>query len=214
MNHTHFPVIISALALPVVLAACSPSGNPHLDMCRKITSNLLISDVEFGEMQESKGRKEMLMTLPYVSDGESGEAVCTFAADRNRKNNYQTSPRTMTLNGAVISGKELFNASISASKSVIKDSAQETKEQAIAATEDAKVMANDARDKATEIAGEAKVKAAELTEEAKIKADEVATKIKDSEALERAKQLADNAKDKATATIVEGAKTIQEKLEN
>jgi len=42
----------------------------------------------------------------------------------------------------------------------------------------------------------------------------VATKIKDSEAVDRAKQLADEAKDKATATIIEGAKTVQEKLEN
>ncbi len=204
MNYTRFAVAItSGIAVPVILAACSPSGNPHLDMCRKITSNLLISDVEFGEVQESKGRNALLMTLPYVSDGESGEAVCTFAADNNRSDVYQTSPKTMTLNGAVIGVKDLMKASLSASKAVIKDTAQETKKQAAAATEEAKVMANDARDKATELAGEAKEKA-----------DEVATRIKDSEAVERARQLADDAKDKATETIIEGAKTIQQKLEN
>jgi len=204
----------AAITTTIVLASCSPSGNPHLDMCRKITGNLLVSDVEFGEVQESKGRWEMLMTLPFVSDGESGEAVCTFAVDKNRKETYQTSPKAVTLNGAQISGKELLQASFSASKSVVKDTADETKKQAAAATEEAKVMAGEAKDKATELAGEAKVKASELTEVAKERADEVATKIKDSEALERAKQLADDAKDKATTTIIEGAKTIQEKLEN
>jgi len=209
-----YPRFAVAISTTIALASCSPSGNPHLDMCQKITSNLLSSNVEFGEIQESKGRWEMLMTLPYVSDGESGEAVCTFAVDKNQKDRYQTSPKTMTLNGAEIAGKDLFKAAMSASKSVVADTAEETKKQAAEATEEAKVMASEAKDKATELAGEAKVKAAELTEEAKVKADEVATKIKDSEAVDRAKQLADEAKDKATATIIEGAKTVQEKLEN
>ncbi len=215
MIYPRFAVAVTTtIALPILLASCSPSGNPQLDMCQKITGNLLTSDVEFGEIQESKGRWEMLMTLPFVSDGESGEAVCTFAVDKSNKEKYQTSPKAMTLNGATIGTKELIKASLSASKSVIKDSADETKKQAAAATEEAKVMANEAKDKATELAGEAKVKASELTQEAKERADDVATKIKDSEALERARQLADDAKDKATNTIIEGAKTIQEKLEN
>lgn len=200
MNYPRYAVAATAV---IVLVSCSPSGNPHLDMCRKITGNLLISDVEFGEASESEGRRQMLMTLPFVSDGESGEAVCTFALKNNSNTAYETSPRSMLLNGREIKGKELFTAAMSASKEVVKDTADETKQQAAAAAEEAKVMAGEAKDKATELAGEAKVKA-----------DEMAAKIADSEAMERAKQLAEEAKTKATDSIIEGAKAIQQKLEN
>jgi len=210
----NFPRIALAVAATTGLAACSPSGNPQLDMCKKITSNLIIGDAEYGEIQETKGKLEMKMVLPFTSDGESSEAVCIFAADTTIEGNYQTSPKAMTIDGMQISTKDLMKASFASSKDVLKETAVETKKQTAAAAEDAKVMANEAKDKATEIADEAKVKAAELTEDAKIKADEIATKVKESEALEKARQMADEAKDKAKSAIVEGAKNIQEKLEN
>jgi len=46
----------AAITTTIVLASCSPSGNPHLDMCRKITGNLLVSDVEFGEVTGSPAK--------------------------------------------------------------------------------------------------------------------------------------------------------------
>lgn len=209
----NIPRLALVAAAAAVVTACSPSGNPQLDMCKKITSNIIIGDAEFGEIQETKGKLEMKMVLPYTSDGQSSEAVCTFAAD-TVEGTYQTSPKAMTIDGMQIGTKDLMKASLASSKIVLKETADETKKQAAAAAEDAKVMANEAKDKATELAGEAKVKAAELTEEAKIKADEMATKIKESEALEKAKLMADEAKEKAKAAIVEGAKNVQQKLEN
>lgn len=208
-----FPRFALAISATVALASCSPSGNPQLDMCKKIASNILIGDAEFGEIQESKGREKMTMVLPYTSDGQAGEAVCTFAAD-NIEGTYQTSPRAMTLDGMEIGTKDLMKASLASSKIVLKETADETKQQAAAAAEEAKVMANEAKDKATEIAGEAKDKATELAGEAKVKADEMATKIKESEAVERAKAIAAETTDKAKSAIIEGAKTIQENLEN
>lgn len=208
-----YPRIALAITASIAVAACSPSGNPQLDMCKKITSNILVGDAEFGEISESKGREKMSMVLPYTSDGQPGEAVCVFAAD-NVEGTYQTSPQSMTVDGIKIGTKDLMRASLASSKIVLKETADETKKQAAAAAEEATVMANEAKDKATEMAAEAKDKATELAGDAKVKAEEVANQIKDSEAVERARQLAGETTDKAKAAIIEGAKNIQQKLEN
>jgi len=200
MSNSRIALTITAIA---ALAACSPSGNPQLDMCKKITGNLLLGDAEYGEIKEVKGREEMTMTLPYNSDGQSGEAVCVFAVDPNMEGSYQTSPKAMTIDGSQIATKDLMRASLASSKVVLKETADETKKQAAEAADEARVMASEAKDKATELAGEAKVKATELADEAKIKADEVATKIKDSEVVDKAKNV-----------VIDGAKKIQESLEN
>lgn len=214
-----YPRIALAITSTLVVASCSPTGNPHLDMCMKITSNIVAGNVEFGEIKESKNNREMRMVLPYTSDGVSSESVCIFTAQTTGSKDsfsgsYLTSPREMTVDGVKIGNKQLMSASLASGKAVLKDTAEETKKQAAAAADDAKKVANEAKDKATELAGEAKDKAAVIAEEAKAKAGEVATQIKDSEAVARAKDLASETTDKAKSAIVEGAKAIQEKLEN
>ncbi len=209
-----YPRITLAIGIAISVAACSPSGNPQLDMCKKITGNLLIGDAEYGEITEVKGRETMQLTLPYTSDGESSEAVCTFAMDHNNDGSYQTSPKSMTLDGMQIGSKDLMKASLASSKVVLKETADETKKQAAEAAEEAKVMAAEAKDKAAEMAADAKDKATELADEAKVKAGEVATQIKESEVVDRAKVMAEDAKDKAKEALLEGTKKIQEKLEN
>lgn len=209
-----FPRITLAITTVITVAACSPSGNPHLDMCMKITSNILNSDVEFGEILESKNKREMRMTLPYTSNGASNEALCVFAVENASNDTYRTAPKEVTIDGIKLGTKELMRASLASSKDVLEDTANETTKQATAAAEEAKVMASEAKDKAAELADEAKVKATELADEAKAKAGEVATQIKDSEAVTRAKDLAGETTDKAKAAIVEGAKAVQQKLEN
>ncbi len=214
MNFPHNTLALcTAVAAALAITACSETGNPQLDMCKKIAGNLLPGSVEYGEISEVKNKNEMHLTLPYSSNGESSEAVCTFAVDPNNKEAYQTAPKEMVLGGYAISSKDLMKASFASSKEVLKDSADETKRQAAEAAEEAKVMAAEAKDKATEVAAEAKEKATEVAAEAKAKASEVATQIKDSEAVERAKMLADDAKDKAKSALLEGTKKLQETLE-
>lgn len=196
-----YPHIALAITTTVVLAACSPTGNPQLDMCMKITANVLPGDVEFGEIRESKNNRELRMALPYTTDGVSSEALCVFAADTTG-GTYVSSPKEVTIDGVKMGSKDLMRASLASSKVVLKETAEETKQQAAAAAEDAKALANEAKDKATELAGEAKAKAGE-----------VATQIKDSEAVARAKELAGETTDKAKAAIVEGAKAVQQQLE-
>ena len=211
----------AAIAAALAVVSCSPSGNPYLDMCMKITSNLLPGEVEFGELSENKGRDQLLLTLPYSSDGVDSEAVCVFGMNNKFNNNddnptgsYHTSPKAMTLDGVEIGSKDLVKASLASSKVVLAETADETKKQAAAAAEQAKESAAEAKDKATELAADAKVKATELAQDAKVKADEVAAKIKDSEVIDKAKNLADGAKDKAKEAILDGTKKIQDALEN
>lgn len=211
-------VMAAAITATMALVSCSPTGNPQLDMCMKIADNLLPGDVTFGEVAEEKGRTELHMTLPYSSNGVDSEAICIFAKQDLEKDStnesYQSSPKTVILDDIEIASKDLMRASLASSKVVLKETAQETNKQVAKAADEAKVMATEAKDKATEMAADAKVKASELADEAKIKADEMATKIKESEVVDRAKVLADDATDKAKAAIVDGAKKIQESLEN
>ncbi len=189
------PLIAIATFYVVSTTACSPSGNPHLDMCQKITSNLLTSAATFGEPQETKGNRELTMVLPYSSDDASGESVCMFKRDRTPET-YVTAPYEVMIDGLKVTGKALMQASLKSSSAVLKEGADKTAQQAAA------------------VAEEAKGKASELASEAKTRAGEVATQITESEAVDRAKQLATETKDKAKSAIVEGAKAVQEKLEN
>lgn len=227
MNNPHAPLktvarttttIGAAITTAMLLASCSPTGNPQLDMCMKIAENLLPGEVTFGEVTEVKGRTELHMTLPYNSSGVDSEAICIFAKQDLEKDStnesYQSSPKTVILDDIEIASKDLMRASLASSKVVLKETAQETNKQVAKAADEAKVMASEAKDKAAEMAADAKVKASELADEAKVKADEVATRIKESEVVDRAKVLADDATDKAKAAIVDGAKKIQESLEN
>ena len=125
---TYAPIAL-AITTVVAVAACSPSGNPQLDMCKKIAGNLIAGNVEFGEFKETKGKKVMEMVLPYSSDGASSEAVCTFAAEKNH-NSYTTSPKTVIIDGVQIGTKDLMRASLASSKEVLKDSADEASRKA------------------------------------------------------------------------------------
>jgi len=193
MDFTRYIKVFSTLIPVTILIGCSPTGNPQLDMCQKITSNLLIGDAEFGEIQETKGRERMQMVLPYVSDGESGEAICTFAVDHNQDGVFQTSPMAMSLDGIEIGKKDLVRASLASSKVVLKDTAKETQRQTAEAAEEAKVMAKQAADEAKVIAAEAKVKAGEIADQAG--------------------NVMEQTKEKGREIMLDGAQKLQEKLE-
>jgi len=204
MDFTRYIKVFSTLIPVTILIGCSPTGNPQLDMCQKITSNLLIGNPEFGEIQETKGRERMQMVLPYVSDGESGEATCTFAVDHNQDGVFQTSPMAMNLDGIEIGKKDLVRASLASSKVVLKDTAKETQRQTAEAAEEAKVIAKQAADEAKVIAAEAKETATELAADAKVKAGEIA---------DQAGNVMEQTKEKGREIMLDGAQKLQEKLE-
>ena len=218
MNHLHIAFAVGA----ATIVSCSPTGNPQLDMCLKITSNLMQSDLEFGESSQQESDGQLQLTLPFTDNTEPGEALCVFASESasNKEydeGRYKTSPKTVVLNGREVGTKELFKATFASSKSVLKDSALEAKDQTLEAAGDAKVSATaaaeEAKDKAAELAREAKVKATELAGDARAKTEEIADKVKDSGIVSRAKALADTATEKARNAALEGTRKIQEKLE-
>ena len=216
MNYSRIAV---AAGITAALISCSPSVNPQLDMCLKITGNLMQSELAFGESSESESNGQMQLTLPFTVNNEPGEAICIFAkepgADRSHDGGkYSPSPRTVVLNGREVGNKELIKAALASSAGVLKDSALEAKNQAAEAVGDARVAAKEAKEKASELAGEAKVKATELAGEARTKTGEFADKVKDSGIIDRAKTLANEAAEKARSAALEGTRKIQEKLES
>ncbi len=215
----------SALMLAIVsvsLTGCNPTSTPLIDMCQKITQNLVGPISEWQEPQKSEGARHATVLLNYTADsGETGTASCKHPLDKSN-DNYRIAPESMALNGAPVGTKDLISASFGATKQIVKDTAVNTKEKSVQLANDAsekakemasqaQVMAEDAKVKAAELAvkaeslaGDAQVKARELAEQAKIHAGGLA---------EKASELTAQAKEKARVAALEAAQNVQEKLQ-
>jgi len=212
-------VVLGSLA--GLLAACSPSDTPLIDMCQKITQNL-VGAVSEWQPKKTEGKEFMTVELAYTTQGgESGSAVCMHPPGRT--GGFRPAPETMKLNGFDVSTEDLISASMDATKQAVSESAEITKEktaklandasdkareiadQAQVMAEEAKVQAGELAVKAEALAGEAKVKAAELAEQAKVKAADLAS---------QASELSAIAKEKARVAALEATKSVQDKLEN
>ena len=206
----------------VALSGCNPTSTPLVDMCQKITQNLVGSISEWQEPTKTEGRNQATVELAYTTaNGDTGVASCEHPREDN--GNYRVAPITMALNGVPVGAKDLISASFGATKQVIKDTADNTKEKTIELANDASVKAREVADQAQVMAADAKVKAEELTAkaevlagEAQIKAKELATqaRAKASELSSQAADLSAVAQEKAREAALNATKAVQNKLEN
>jgi len=194
-----FSMVFSSTAL----VACSPSGTPYIDMCQKVTGNLVGAISEWSEASKSESDDSLFVNVAYTTPGgDSGSAICKYVEGDG--GNYVTSPRAVSLNGQDVPQKQVMVATLKSTKATFKESAEETKEQATELAENASEKAAELAVKAEEMAGDAKVKATELAGKAQVKATELAG---------QASEIADVAKEKAREAALEATKSVQQKLE-
>lgn len=218
MKNSAFVLAIMSISL----TGCNPTSTPMIDMCQKITQNLVGAVSEWQEPQKSANNKYTTVQLAYTTEGgETGTAACEHPKETDDTGTYRVAPESMTVNGAPIAQGDLISASFGATKQIVKDTAENTKEKSIQLANDAsdkakeladqaQVMAEDAKVKAAELAvkaeamaGDAQVKAKELAEQAKIKASDLAS---------QASELSNIAKEKAREAALDATKTVQDKL--
>ncbi len=215
----------SALILAIMgisLTGCNPSSTPLIDMCQKITQNLIGTIGEWQEPQKTATKKYTTVQLAYSTEGgESGTATCEHPLDKNGNGNFRISPESMTLNGASVSQRDLISASLGATKQIVKDTAENTKEKSVELANDASDKASELADQAQVMAEDAKVKAAELAVkaeamagDAQVKAKELAAqaKVKASDLASQASQLSAAAKEKAREAALDATQVVQDKL--
>jgi len=193
---------VSAIFLSTTLIGCSPSDTPYIDMCQKVTGNLVGSISEWNEPNKSESDNSLFVTVGYAtSGGDAGSATCKY---EEGSSGYVTTPRSVSLNGQDVPQKQVIVATLKSSKASIKEAAQETKQQATELAAEASEKAGELADKAEVIAGDTKAIAAELAGKAQGKASELA---------DQASELAGAAKEKARETALEASKAVQQKLE-
>jgi len=199
MHKILYSIVLSSTAL----VACSPSGTPYIDMCQKITGNLVGSISEWSEPSKSESDNSLFVNVAYSTPGgDSGSAICKYEEGDN--GNYVTSPRAVSLNGQDVPQKQVMVATLKSTKATFKESADETKKQATELAGEASEKAAELAVKAEAMAGDAKLKATDLAGKAQQKATELAG---------QATEIADVAKEKAREAALEATKTIQQKLE-
>lgn len=205
----------------VALSACNPTSTPLIDMCQKITQNLVGNVSEWQEPQKIEGVKAATVQLAYnTSDGATGSATCEHPMEDT--GNYRVAPLTMSLNGAPVGNKDLISASFGATKQIVKDTAENTKEKTVQLAQDASEKAKVVADQAQVMAADAKVKAQELAVkaealagDAQVKANELAAqaKLKASDLASQASDLTAVATERAREAALAMTKAAQEKLE-
>jgi len=194
-----FSMALSSLTL----VACSPSGTPYIDMCQKVTGNLVGAIGEWSEPSKSESNNSLLVKVAYTTPGgDSGNATCKY--EESSSGGYVTSPRAVSLNGQDVPQKQVIVATLKSTKTAFNESAEETKKQAAELAENATEKASELAVKAEEMAGDAKVKATEIAGQAQAKATELAG---------QASEIAEMAKEKAREAALEATKTVQQKLE-
>jgi hypothetical protein len=195
--------LYSTILATTSLVACSPSDTPYIDMCQKVTGNLVDSVSEWSESSKSESNNSLFVTVAYAtSGGDNGTATCKYEEGDN--GNYVTSPRSVSLNGRDVSQKSVMVATLKSTKATFKESAEETKAQATELAGEASEKAAELAVKAEEMAGDARVKATELAGKAQEKASELAGQASD---------IADIAKEKAREAALDASKAVQDKLE-
>lgn len=209
-----------SLTAAVLISGCGPAGDQMVNMCQKITQNLIGTVEVWQEPIKSEGGRFATVELAYdAASGDKGVAVCKHPKESG---SYRTAPSEMTLNGVTVPQRDLISASFGATKEIVKDTAEHTKEkagelaqeasvkakeladEAQAMAEDAKVKAEELAAKAETLAGEAKEKASVLAEEARAKATELAAQAQD---------LSSVATEKAREAALEATKAVQQQLE-
>jgi hypothetical protein len=191
MNKT---VLFCAIA-SVTLVACSET--PYIDMCQKVTGNLVGSVSEWSDSSKSEQGDALFVKVAYATaGGNSGNATCKYI--ESSSGGYVTSPHAVSVNGQDVPQKQVMVATLKSTKTSFQEAAVETKEQTTK-------LASEASEKATELAGEATEKASELAGKAQEKASELAG---------QAASMAETAKEKAREAALDATKTVQDKLEN
>lgn len=220
--------LVSTTAL--LVAGCNPTSTPMIDMCQKITQNLVGNVSEWKEPGKSESKKFATVEVGYTtSDGQTGMAVCQhpkeYVTNEGRQEdtgNYRVAPETMTLNGVSVNAKDLVSASLGATTQIVKDTAENTKEKSVQLAKDASEKAKELSDQAEVMAAEARVKAEELAVkaesmagDAKVKATEMAqeARAKATELAAQASELSAVATEKARAAALEATKAVQQQLE-
>jgi hypothetical protein len=211
----------ATIAAACLLSACNPADKPMVDMCQKITTNLVGEIESWADPKKTEGRRFATVELGYTAaNGETGMAVCKHP--KENETTYRVSPSDMTLNGMEIPQRDLMSASFGATKQIAKDTAEHTREKsaelaqqasekAKELADEAQVMAEDARVKAEELATKAETLAGEAREKASVLAVEARTKA--SELASQASELSAVATEKARAAALEATKAVQEQLE-
>jgi len=218
-----YPLSASAsLAGALLLSACNPAADPMVDMCQKVTKNLVGTIESWGEPAKSDNRRFRTIELAYQSaTGENGVAVCKHPIEENNET-YRNSPSELTLNGVSIPQRDLIAASFGATKTIAKDTADHTKEKSIELAQQASEKAREMADEAQVLAAEAKVKAEELTAKAEVLAGEakeraavlaVEARNKATELASQASELSAVATEKARVAALEATKAVQKQLE-
>lgn len=191
MNKT---VLYCAIA-SVTLFGCSET--PYIDMCQKVTGNLVGSVSEWSDSSKSEEGDALFVKVAYATaGGNSGNATCKYI--ESASGGYVTSPHAVSVNGQDVPQKQVMVATLKSTKTSFQEAAEETKEQTTK-------LASEASEKATELAGEASEKASELAGKAQDKASELAG---------QAANMAETAKEKAREAALDATKTVQDKLEN
>ncbi len=204
----------------VTLTACNPAGDPLVDMCQKITGNLVGTIESWAEPEKTESGNLATTQVGYTSaTGEKGIALCKHPKENG---SFRTSPTEVTLNGELVPQRDLMAAAFGATKQIVKDTAEHTKEKSIELTQQASEKAKALADDAQVLAEEAKVKAEELTAKAETLAGEAreqAAKLADearakaSELASQASELSAAATEKARAAALEATKAVQDQLE-
>ena len=196
--------LVAAGAMSLCLAtACSQSDTPFVDMCQKITGNLVSAgSISNWDKVEKVSHKKNLQVSLVWSGSSAGTANCTF--DAAKSGGYDGSPREVILNGETVPFKKLVAAAAKSSGKIISDSAKET-------AENTKKLAGEASEKATELAGQA----AEVAGTAKERATELAGQASETagELAGKAREVASEVGDKAREAALDATKAVQEKLE-
>lgn len=217
------PVFASlTLTSVLLLSACNPAADPLLDMCKKVTQNLVGTIESWDEPIKSEGRRFATLELGYLSaNGDSGKAICKHPIESDNQT-YRTPPSELILNGVNVPQRDLMAASFGATKQIAKDTAEHTKKRTMELAQEASDKAKQMADEAQVLADEARVKAEQLAAKAETMAGEakerasalaVEARAKATELASQASELSAVATEKARAAALDATKAVQEKLE-
>jgi hypothetical protein len=213
MDHQHFTTLrrepravrchfVTGLLAATLLAGCSQSETPYVDMCQRIAGNLSTGAISNWDKVEKITSEENLRVVLAWSGDATGDATCTFEAEGSDK--YAASPNAVVMNGEKVPFRKLLAAAAKSSGNIIGDAAEETAENTKKLASEATERAGELAEEAREVAGTAKERASELADQASQTAGELADKARD---------VAGEVGDKAREAALDATKAVQQKLE-
>lgn len=205
------------IGMSLIITSCANSENPQLAMCQAVTKQLLGDNVSnWDNINQSDSVRLRTIDIAFTqADGAKNTVNCTFPI--NQKEEVDTAPNRVAINGRRIETKELFIAGAQATKSILAGTAANTVARSKELAQDAKTIAADAAGKAREGAAEASQVASELAGKARESAAgastlarEIADKAKES--AKEASQLATDAAQQARDKALEATDKLQQTL--